>query len=260
MPGKGTDDECVFTWHGTRLQDRVRVGQIVGKIGSLFRSVRINRPETLNDKRVFIDVFPAAEEDPPVWKDRRIEFRFPVDGDRVDVRAVRVHDVQDRDAGIKARDKPAVSGRSENDPSVRQPGRCKIMVSGIVPFIRIAVVIQIRQLRQTCPVHIDLIDDGVSVRRALVREKDRFCVVRQFRVRIVPVSQRRRRRGIDDRSDSVFFRRISGILKNIDAAGSRIFDRPPASVLPPMIERVVNVRRLVIVPCREKDRECQTFL
>jgi len=161
----------------------------------------------------------------------------------VNVRAVCVHDVKDRDAVIRARHQPAVSRRGEDDPAVREPRRPHIMMPSAGSFVRIPFRVEIRELLQTASVEIYAVNDRVPVRRPFVAEQDRFAVIGERGIRVDAVSQCRRGRRVDHGPDAVFFRRVGRILKNVDPARAWFLHAAA-----PLVKRVVNVQSLVIVP------------
>ena len=55
-------------------------------------------------------------------------------------------------------------------------------MTGVVPLVRVALVVEIGQLRQPRSVHVDFVYNRVPVGRSLVGKENRFGVVRQFRV------------------------------------------------------------------------------
>ena len=249
------DNQIGRAGNGLCLKNRLGKDHVVGEVRRFVCPVRIDRPQALNRQSVFVDVFPAAKENSAVRQNRRIKLCYIVDRNRVNVGTVGVHDVKNRHAVVGARHQTTVSGGRKDDSPVRQPRRANVVMSAAGTLVRIPFGVEVGQLLQPCAVQIDFVNNRVPVGRSLVTKQNRFAVVRQSRIKVDAVAQRRVGRRVDKRSNPILLRRVSGVLENVNPAHARILHAAA-----PLIKRVVNVQALIVVPSRKENRKRQPRL
>ncbi len=175
--------------HCPRIQDRLGEDHVVGENGCLLRAIGIDRPERLNRQRVLVDIFPAAKENPAIRQNRRIELVDVIHRDRMNVRPVRIHHVQDADALVGTRHQPAWPCGEKRDPAIGQIHRGDVVLAAVRAFVVSAGRTGIRQPPKVSAVDAHFVDAGVSGGAAFEAEDDSGGIPGQFRMRIDAVAR-----------------------------------------------------------------------
>ncbi len=194
---------------------------VVGEESRLLRTIWVNRPEGLDGERVLVDVFPTAKQNASVGQRAGVKFVDVVHRDRMHVRAIRVHDMRNRDARVVAGDQAAGPGCEKGYTSVRQISRGDIVLALLAAMIVSQTLRRVGQLSQAGSIDADFINTGIPRRLSFKAEEQRFGIPREIGVGVNALTERLRGSGIDNRTNHPFRPRRCRILQHIDSTAAR---------------------------------------